>query len=105
MKAIIVAQHLVPLTPFFEPSKAQVDTGTGNSFWKPPFPGADTSLMSNDLESQAFPGGRCLGGSNAINSLTYGRGSWSVYDLWESLGNPGWSWDVVYPFFVQVRLF
>ncbi|KAI9148975.1 GMC oxidoreductase [Paramyrothecium foliicola] len=43
--------------------------------------------------------GRCLGGSSAINGLTYGRGSSSIYDLWESLGNEGWSWNDVFPYF------
>ena len=51
-----------------------------------------------------FTGGRCLGGSSAINGLTYGRGSSSVYDLWQSLGNPGWSWEEIYPLFVKARL-
>ena len=43
--------------------------------------------------------GRALGGSSAINGLYYGRGSASVYDTWASLGNPGWSWSDVYPYF------
>ena len=44
-------------------------------------------------------GGRALGGSSAINLFSYGRGSKSVFDLWESLGNPGWGWDSVFPLF------
>lgn len=49
--------------------------------------------------------GRCLGGSSAINGLTYGRGSSSIYDLWGSLGNQGWSWEEVLPYFKKVNLF
>ncbi|KAH7369999.1 glucose-methanol-choline oxidoreductase [Rhexocercosporidium sp. MPI-PUGE-AT-0058] len=45
--------------------------------------------------------GRGLGGSSVTNGLYYGRGSKSVYDQWASLGNPGWSWDEVYPHFVK----
>ncbi|KAI9049237.1 hypothetical protein LZ554_007084 [Drepanopeziza brunnea f. sp. 'monogermtubi'] len=45
--------------------------------------------------------GRGLGGSSVINGFYYGRGSKAVYDHWESLGNPGWGWDKVYPLFVK----
>lgn len=47
-------------------------------------------------------GGRCLGGSSEINGLTYGRGSSSIYDLWQSLGNSGWGWADVFPYFKKV---
>lgn len=46
--------------------------------------------------------GRCLGGSSAINGLTYGRGSSSIYDLWGALGNNGWNWQDVFPYFKKV---
>ncbi|PVH76829.1 GMC oxidoreductase [Cadophora sp. DSE1049] len=45
--------------------------------------------------------GRGLGGSSVTNGLYYGRGSKSVYDQWAALGNPGWTWDEVYPLFVK----
>jgi choline dehydrogenase len=46
--------------------------------------------------------GRCLGGSSAINGLAYTRGSSSIYDLWASLGNSGWNWEKVFPYFKKV---
>ncbi|KAK6723231.1 hypothetical protein SNK04_002082 [Fusarium graminearum] len=46
-------------------------------------------------------GGKGLGGSSMINGFYYGRGTSTVYDLWEKRGNPGWSWDDVYPLFVK----
>lgn len=36
--------------------------------------------------------GRVLGGSSALNLMTYDRASKSEYDAWEDLGNPGWNW-------------
>lgn len=30
------------------------------------------------------------------------RGSAADYDSWESLGNPGWGWEGLYPYFVKV---
>ena len=53
----------------------------------------------------AYNRGRALGGSSAINLFSYGRGSKSVFDLWESLGNPGWGWDAVFPLFKKVTSF
>ncbi|KAF5246879.1 hypothetical protein FAUST_1064 [Fusarium austroamericanum] len=45
--------------------------------------------------------GKGLGGSSMINGFYYGRGTSTVYDLWEKRGNPGWSWDDVYPLFIK----
>ncbi|ROT39605.1 alcohol dehydrogenase [Sodiomyces alkalinus F11] len=45
--------------------------------------------------------GRGLGGSSMINGFYYGRGTSTVYDRWEELGNPGWSWENVWPLFVK----
>ena len=40
-----------------------------------------------------------LGGSSSINGLIYIRGQPEDYDHWAQLGNRGWSWDDVLPFF------
>lgn len=47
----------------------------------------------------SMPRGRVLGGSSAINYLMYVRGSKADYDGWESLGNKGWGWDDLVPYF------
>ncbi|KAI1077247.1 choline dehydrogenase [Whalleya microplaca] len=37
--------------------------------------------------------GKVLGGSSALNFMTWDRASAAEYDSWESLGNAGWNWD------------
>ena len=49
------------------------------------------------------PRGRALGGSSAINAMVYARGHRSDYDNWASLGNAGWSYDEVLPYFKRAE--
>jgi choline dehydrogenase len=51
----------------------------------------------------AYPRGRVLGGSSSINGLIYIRSQPEDYDHWAQLGNRGWGWDDVLPFFKQAE--
>jgi choline dehydrogenase len=52
-----------------------------------------------------WPRGKVLGGSSAINGLVYVRGQPEDYDHWRQLGNTGWAWDDVLPFFKKAEDF
>ena len=40
-----------------------------------------------------WPRGKVLGGTSALNFMTWNRASRQDYDAWEALGNRGWGWD------------
>jgi choline dehydrogenase len=48
-----------------------------------------------------WPRGRGLGGSSSINGLIFIRGQREDYDHWAQLGNAGWDWNGVLPYFIK----
>ena len=46
-----------------------------------------------------IPRGKTLGGSSSINGMLYIRGHANDYNYWRQLGNIGWSWEDVLPYF------
>ncbi len=71
--------------------------------------GPKKSAYNWGFETEADPGlnnrkdyhvlGRGLGGGTQINTLMYMRGNSKDYDRWADLGNPGWGWNDVLPYF------
>jgi choline dehydrogenase-like flavoprotein len=95
-------------------SVALLDAGGKNDNWVVTTPFALALMVPGKLNNWAFdtvpqkglngrigyqPRGKGLGGSSAINAMVYIRGHRSDYDQWASLGNPGWSFSDVLPYF------
>ncbi len=53
--------------------------------------------------SLGYARGKVLGGCSSINAMVYMRGQKVDYDHWASLGNKGWSWDEVLPYFKRAE--
>ncbi|QEW20831.1 Alcohol dehydrogenase [acceptor] [Marinibacterium anthonyi] len=46
-----------------------------------------------------WPRGKVMGGSSSINAMVYIRGQAQDFEDWKAMGNPGWGWDDVLPYF------
>lgn len=53
--------------------------------------------------SIGYARGKVLGGCSSINAMIYMRGQRSDYDHWAALGNRGWDWDSVLPYFKRTE--
>ena len=61
---------------------------------------SDSGLNGRDIP---WPRGRVLGGSSSINGLLYVRGQSQDFTHWRQLGNTGWAWDDVLPYFKRAE--
>lgn len=75
--------------------------GYGKTFYDQRVNWMYQTMGSQGLAGRAsyWPRGKVLGGSSSINAMVYIRGFKSDFDDWKALGNPGWGWEDVLPYF------
>ena len=79
----------------------QLPIGYGRTFFDPRINWMyDTaSIPGLSGRSSYWPRGKVIGGSGSINAMVYVRGQPGDFDDWAALGNPGWSFNDVLPYF------
>jgi choline dehydrogenase-like flavoprotein len=81
------------------PAGLAVLAQTGQANWK-----IDTTVQPGLNGRRGYqPRGKVLGGSSSINAMIYIRGQREDYDRWAALGNPGWSYEEVLPYFKRAE--
>ncbi|WP_326533087.1 GMC family oxidoreductase [Pseudorhodoferax sp.] len=77
--------------------------GYGKTMWSPAVNWCYQTDPEPNMNGRRiyWPRGKTLGGSSSINGLIYIRGQREDYDHWAALGNTGWGYEDVLPYFVK----
>ncbi|XP_076624486.1 LOW QUALITY PROTEIN: glucose dehydrogenase [FAD, quinone]-like [Colletes latitarsis] len=67
--------------------------------WKFKTEASDEYCLAMKKHQCSWPRGKVLGGSSVLNAMLYIRGNKEDYNNWERLGNPGWDYKSVLPYF------
>ncbi|KAL8782447.1 MAG: hypothetical protein Q9213_005377 [Squamulea squamosa] len=54
-----------------------------------------------DGAPRPMPQGKVLGGGSILNAMCWNRGGQDDYNAWAALGNPGWDWEGMLPYFIK----
>ena len=79
--------------------------GYGKTMWSPTYNWCFHTDPDPHMNGRRiyWPRGKTLGGCSSINGLIYIRGQREDFDHWAALGNAGWSYDEVLPYFIKAE--
>ncbi len=83
----------------------QLPIGYGRTFFDPRVNWMyDTAPVAGLCGRRSYwPRGKVVGGSGSINAMVHVRGQPHDFDDWQAMGNPGWGWDDVLPYFIKAE--
>ncbi|KAF6812814.1 choline dehydrogenase [Colletotrichum sojae] len=115
LSGLVVANRL---TEDPDVSVLVVEYGDFDDSWDVAIPYYASNLHSNDMIQRLSipqPGlngrtsgvqtGTVVGGGSTVNGMAFDRGSKADYDAWAELGNPGWDWENLVPYFKKSTTF
>ncbi|MES2976858.1 MAG: GMC family oxidoreductase N-terminal domain-containing protein [Pseudomonadota bacterium] len=79
--------------------------GYGKSFYNPEVNWMYRTAPDPGLAGRQgyWPRGKVLGGSSSINAMVFVRGQAADFDAWAAMGNTGWGWNDVLPWFKKLE--
>jgi len=79
--------------------------GYGKTMWNPTYNWCFHTDAEPNMNGRRiyWPRGKTLGGSSSINGLIYIRGQREDFDHWAALGNAGWGYEDVLPYFIKAE--
>ena len=80
-----------------------IPAGVGAAIMSPKFGWGIKTVPQKHLNNRQIPlpRGRVIGGSGSINGMAYYRGPAQDFDDWAAMGNPGWSYADLLPYFLR----
>uniref|UniRef100_A0A023F5C8 Putative glucose dehydrogenase acceptor-like protein n=1 Tax=Triatoma infestans TaxID=30076 RepID=A0A023F5C8_TRIIF len=69
--------------------------------WKYKTEPSNTACQAMKEKRCCWTRGKVIGGSSVLNTMLYVRGNKKDYDAWAEMGNPGWSYEEVLPYFLK----
>ncbi len=95
MTALVIENGYIDNNPKTQIPRAIADFGDITEWWNV------SSAPNKHLDGAVFDVtmASVLGGGSVVNGMFADRGSMADYDAWEALGNEGWGWDGLFPYF------
>lgn len=77
--------------------------GNGKTLLSPRFTASHTTIREKSNGAETWVRGKVVGGSGSINGMVWVRGQPEDYDRIAELGNPGWAWSDMEPYFKKLE--